>query len=185
MRRLPQGPSTVKFIPLTPQEMPQDTLQVSAGFGVMGAVDLQNAVTVKREFFTYSGKFTNIGYGEAQEVYIPTDQDGDFWMTLVLAAGYRTDTGAYINNNVWSFFKVQDAKNNYELFTPDIQINMLGYGQGPGGFKQVTNFVQPYCFTRDGAIKMRLSLLAKTAARIPFDFYISFFGWKEYQNVAQ
>lgn len=179
----------MRFIPLTPQKLPQDTLRIPGGFGAMGAIDLQNAVQVKREFFVYSTTFANIGYGETQTNIIPTDQDGDFWMTNIVNDPF---IGAQaVGVDLWANMNVQDLKNNYELFTPSVQLeqfNKFGVSSnvpGNGTTASVTNILQPYCFTRDGGIKVTMSLLPKSVARVGFTIYLSFLGWKEYQNVSQ
>jgi hypothetical protein len=191
-----------RWAPLTPQRWPQDENHVPTTAGLpMPPISAANAERARRESFTMSGSFAIPGAsvtGQVFTLYLPTDQDGDFWCDQIAVTSWNS-LFAFNTRAPPSTVFIGDARTGRALTYPrEISINFLttlqlyseeaGFDPAsspfPDGFRSTTTLPQPFCFTRAGGIQLRLTLLAPpfNAGNATVDF--AFGGWKEYEAAS-
>lgn len=184
----------------TPVPLPQDKLAVPS-FPLFDKnsgrehVDRYNREITKQEFYSYTGSFLALpSAGTSQTLVLPTDPDGDFWMsTLVLdvllsgtnnsvqVPGYIQLTNARTGNNL---FDAQGGGSGLP-FPSGAQISMFRGREPANALTLAKNpIIQPFCFTRDGAIRVNVVLPTKPGGANTYDLWFALLGWKEYANAA-
>lgn len=166
--------------PFKPLQWPQDKLRIINGYGLMPPLDLQNRVLVKREGYALTGSIGPISYGQSRTVSIDIGDDGDFWLTGIGVQLFLPTTGVF-DNDTWATLTVQDVRSGYNLFYPFARVSELTVDR-PGDIGAI---IQPYCFTRTGAIEVTFSVDAKAVAARNHTLYYSFVGWKEYADASK
>lgn len=186
---------------LSPIEWPQDTLQVPGVGTRMPPLDPNNANFTGGEAFTMIGQLLaapNTAYppGSQIEAILPTDQDGDFWCRQIYLQNPYAYTAPLQNVSV----DIVDIRTGLFLTYPrgmPVQFldnngvftnakGALAGGLMPEGFRSTGILQQPYCFTRQGGIKLVWTInstIASVATPVPLIF-IAFGGWKEYTHAA-
>lgn len=183
-----------------PYKWPQDTLKVPNGFGSLPEVSHLNTVLSGAEFFGVNAVFTNttVSAVETQSVTLP--DDADFWCDNIQVKGISSTDGS--GYTPFLYLQITDANTGYDFFSssilrPGIPLVLLSNcdnfsftatpGSGiPSGAGTRVDWMQPYCFTRGGSIRMTISDPHNFSADgISQDIYISLVGWKEYSNAAK
>jgi hypothetical protein len=160
---------------------PQDTPYKPDGWGRLTPIDTINQQSVRREYFSYTGTFSQLSYnGLTTLLQIPIAKDGDFWCTTFRCYQVDTsDTPADVINTMMAYVTVKDSITGHNFYTPNVNIHFLGQNN--------VNFVQwiaePYCFLRGGNIQVGITPVVATSTD-KFDIYFSADGWKEYQHAA-
>lgn len=193
-----------RFAPiLKPYSWPQDALAIPGGIGAMPPVSRANREIARAEYAAFAANFTvpnNQAAGAIQSAIIPTDQDGDFWCDQIAAVSWVTiGVAQQLVAMVVANMSVVDARTGRSLFYPDsvpidlfrkfslyTPFNYSGREPNPSGFRQTGTLMQPFCFTRQGAIQLSLAFpIATTAPTGSYDLTVMFSGWKEYAHASQ
>lgn len=197
-------PQFVRFDGKTwPPEWPQDTLAIPAGHGNMPATNPGNREVSRRESFTYSGQIAIPVSTPANTPFrltIPTDQDADFWCNQIYFQGQRVDAGVASNSMPVGRIHIGDARTGEYLTWPAPGVSLsffvggspaeeLGFDVNlrtfPSGFRSTGTLIQPFCFTRTGAILIEYLQRTATSAVQSHDLSIVFGGWKEYVYASE
>lgn len=190
----------MKFAPLVRDTWPQDKLQVPAGGLGSPPIDANNFGAVRREAWTLSELFTvplvvNLRDAVFTQI-LPTDQDGDFWCQQVYLQNPKTD-GSFLIDATLQITDLRTGRqltfgptgvpthflNNNGIFTN----SKAGAGASavyPNGFRSTGLLQQPFCFTRQGGIKLDWTLTAPTGGASDHATVIAFSGWKEYSHAS-
>lgn len=163
-----------------PISWPQDKLRVPSGHGLMPSLDLQNKVLVKRELFCISATIGPIGYGQSRTTTIDVGDDGDFWCSSFAARVFLPTTSVF-DDEVWSSLSIQDVRSGYNLCEPAFRTEFIKLNRAG----DPVTLIQPYCFTRTGAIQVNWSIDAKAVAARNHTLYLTFYGWKEYADASK
>lgn len=193
--------------PLTPQRWPQDdNLVPSAGGLWMPPVEAANADRARQESFTMSGTFThpaNMAVGQQQQLYLATDQDGDFWCDQIYMVGWGPNLAARVQQNgppLPGTIDISDARtglslcwpanstptaffSTFTLFSDDTGFDVAATPY-PDGFRSTGILPQPFCFTRAGGIVLTITSALAWAASAGNMTDIAFGGWKEYEYAS-
>lgn len=195
-----------RFGPLTPQTWPQLRSHAPTAMAEgMPAIETANAQRSKQESFTISGTFTVAqpsAAGATLNLYLPTDQDGDFWCDQIYMAGWVIGAGGFAPQTrpPPSTISIGDARTRRRLTYPGaIPTNFLttlilfsddaGFDAGsspyPDGFRSTSTLAQPFCFTRAGGIELSLTVIPSIPGASTTLVDIAFGGWKEYEFASQ
>lgn len=182
-----------------PYNWPQDELQIPSGMGGLPQVEAGNTLVIRREGKTFTGgmDFAAGATPRAVEtIIIPTDQDGDFWCSnIYLAAFYTRNDGVVSPYSPYGRVRIYDNRTG----------NPLIYGAGvpmgflivnvdslatvepppPAGLRSTSTLIQPFCFTRNGGIKLEIEGLVMPAVNWALSFQIAFGGWQEYTHASR
>lgn len=182
-----------KYGKLKPYEWPQDKVKIPNGQGLMPRIETMNGNVTKKEGAWYTGEFTVPAFTNFRtDFVIPIEPDGDFWCNNILSFS-MVDDGI-----VQPAFKINiiDIRTGFDLTYPwarlaffKTQPNVMGaageapYPVGGGAFRSTSSMLQPYCFTRNGGIRVVID----SDGQVPEEIYnqISFIGWKEYQFASR
>lgn len=187
-----------------PTLWPQDQLQVPLlGERSMPHVDRANAEYAERESFVMAAEYLQAGVaiaaGQVIELFIQTDQDGDFWCDQIFCTSFNHSID-YQNRAISGFtIDISDARTGRMLTYPPRScpaqfFNTLvlfsddtGYDPSanplPDGFRSTSTIPQPFCFTRQGGIQISLQAYAAISGAQRF-LYFAFSGWKEYRHAS-
>jgi hypothetical protein len=179
---------------LKPVTWPQDTLQVPRGHGRMPAVDTLNSKRTRREYFSYTGEFTNLVSNAIASINIPIAKDGDFWISSISMFGFSVFGGVlqqslYLDGNI----QITDVLDQYQMFVPSMPIPSLLISVADLNFTGITtgiplnitnNIIEPYPVLRGGVLKVDITTGTVRASGSPNTLQIAFNGWKEYANAA-
>lgn len=167
---------------------PQAVLDPPRGWGGMARVDQLNDKLIKREFYSLTGTTEEQAYGTTQQFLVPTPDYGDFWVHGIVIQPYSVD-GETLTNNVDFRLQIEDVRNGYELFYPDIRGTFFRLGQSPGSLARpgdVLPLFEPYCFTRTGGARLTFTLDAKNPAFTDsYQFEFALVGWLEYAHASR
>lgn len=169
----------------------------------MPHVSEDNANRDRQESFTISGTFaitTNLAIGQIFSLYLPVDQDGDFWCDQIGMQGWGAGLSLTFGQPALplpGFIDIVDARTGLSLCWPqaslptEFLVNRTnftfngGLGLGslpyPQGFRPTGILPQPHCFTRGGGIQLILTSAIAWAGNAGATTDISFSGWKEYE----
>lgn len=190
--------------PLTPQRWPQDDNMIPSAGGLwMPPIETANAERAKQESFTMSGTFAipgNFAIGQQFNLYLPTDQDGDFWCDQIYMVGWGLIMGPLITQAALPIpgtLDIVDARTGLALTWPQASLptyflstlvlfsDDVGFDAGgspyPDGFRSTSVLPQPFCFTRAAGIQLTLTAARAAAGAAPSIIDIAFGGWKEYE----
>lgn len=191
--------------PLKPQTWPQDDNMIpSAGGMWMPPIETANAERARQESFTMSGTFQHpntITVGQQFNLYLPTDQDGDFWCDQIYMVGWGAGLTPSPPQSAYPLagtIDIVDARTGLALTYPQASCPttffstfiLFAFDAGfdvsgspyPDGFRSTAILPQPFCFTRSGGIQLTLtSVEAWTGLAGPNYTDIAFGGWKEYE----
>jgi hypothetical protein len=193
--------------PIKPATWPQDGLRVPGGAGArfMPPLEAANVEVAKRESFTMSGTFALptgiIAAGQVFNLFIQTDQDGDFWCDQIYMVAWLPGSSALGFNPFAGTMQITDVRTGRQLGYPDgLAVEFLktfilfpddaGFDPAssplPDGFRSTATLPQPVCFTRQGGIQLAYTLPASlnfTGVTPRVD--IAFGGWKEYAHASR
>lgn len=191
----PSGLPAGRYRPIKPLIWPQDQLDSPDGYGTVPSVNAINLQTVKREFFAYNKQIPGLAVGASSQITFTIDPDGDFWLDSIAiratGGGQATGDEAGI---VPGWFQIEDLSQNYNLMVPaapgaalwpfmPFTADQTGLARGVlAGVR--TSIIEPYCFLRNGGVKITASIAAYAPAGTDYALYFSLSGWKEYQNAA-
>lgn len=188
--------------PLTPQRWPQDENRVPNTLGAKGPpISTTNRLRSRRESFAMPGAFS-VPFGNAAgqvfPLYLPTDQDGDFWCDQIQMNAWFTSIAINARPPP-CLIQITDARTGRSMTYPqNIPVNFLytggffsedaGFDPGsypfPDGFRSTGTLPQPFCFTRAGGIQLYLTMLPPTVGPDNLTIDIVFSGWKEYEAAS-
>lgn len=173
----------------------------------MPPVEIGNVQVSRQESFTLSTS-TRITWDDQNaaqasaisRLSLPTDQDGDFWCNQIYVTAF--DFSGVVNANVTPptmLMQITDARTGRQLgyptgvplyflqdFTDFQDKSAAAYSDSPlpSGFRSTSTLIQPFCFTRQGAVQLELTALGTGAgglgSGVDLTVDISFGGWKEY-----
>jgi hypothetical protein len=186
-----------KYGPLKPYEWPQDKVKIPNGQGLMPRVDERNAFVTKREAAFFTAEDTYAGATAIKREYIlETPPDGDFWCNGIRSISINTVTGVYTNVPAWKV-NIFDIRTGDDLTFPFVRfgffktVNLAGIAdankplpQGSGPLKSTSTLIQPYCFTRNGGIRVVVDTTDAQLAQQQ-NWQLCFIGWKEYQYASR
>jgi hypothetical protein len=202
MSQAPSAPPP-RWGPLSPQNWPQLNNRVpSAGGLQMPHVQRDNAERARQESFTLSGTILIpagvIATGQVFNLYLPTDQDGDFWCDQIFSVAWVPGIVPDSFFPIVSTVAISDARTGRALTYPAgvplyffatyliATDNMGAYDPSlfalPDGFRSTTTLAKPFCFTRSGGAQ--LTFVNSFATTVPAGGYyvdFAFGGWKEYE----
>jgi hypothetical protein len=184
--------------PMKPYDWPQDKVKIPNGQGLMPRLDERNAFVTKREGMFFTAEDTYAGATAIKREYlIETPPDGDFWCNGIRAIAEDTTAGnTYTSVPGWKI-NIIDVRTGWDITFPYARfgffktVNRNGIAdankvmpQGSGPFKSTSTLIQPFCFTRNGAIRL---IVDTTDAQLPNQQFwqIAFIGWKEYQYASR
>lgn len=188
---------------LTPNTWPQDTLQIPNANGrFMPPLDRANFDVARQEAFAFATTFTIPGLSAAGARFtnvIPTDQDGDFWCDQIFAIGWNSANSSSEPPVPATVF-IDDLRTGRALTYPDgapssFFGNRANFSPGialtggrplPNGPRSTATLAQPFCFTRQGGIRVSLQLVFATL-NVPVTRTVDFVfaGWKEYTYASR
>lgn len=177
-----------RYGPLKPYtDWPQDNLRIPNGQGLMPRVDFENGYNTRREGAVYTDPLPYsfpIGTGTKFDRILPIEADADFWMTEIVIYSNQASL-----NPPGFKLNISDIRTGYSLMRPHVRTNifdfrdLLAVNTGVGSAVAHSSIIQPYCFTRNGGIRIVIENDLNLAGAV--DMYISFIGWKEYVYAAQ
>lgn len=183
-----------RYLPLTPPKWPQDHAQIPAGLGGMPPVEYNNAARTEAEFFALNTELffpngSNPGF--TVNGFIPTPQDGDFWAdqisVITIIPGQTVEAVT-----LFSTIAISDVRTGKQLTYDAVQTSVFAkFVTGPNAstsvpspsfFRATGTMMQPYCFTRQGGIKIQVILTSQVNTDATLSVGLS--GWKEYANAS-
>lgn len=187
---------------LTPPKWPQDQLVIPGGGGrFMPPLYPSNVDVAKRESFTMSDTFTYNGAVAGQQFvhYIPTEQDGDFWVDQIYCVAWAS-TIYQSQTPLPALIDIQDGRTGRKLnYGGGVPINFFAtlilFPDDPGfdvassplpdGFRSTALLPKAFCFTRQSNIILTMTMVYPVAAGTIRTVDFAFGGWKEYEHASQ
>lgn len=183
----------VRYIPIPQFTWPQDNLSVPHGFGDMPRVDPGNRHISKNEPFVYGNNAPFLVANGSQSMFIKIEPDADFWCDqIIMDIGTPVGASTPIQTSpVSQPLQIEDTRSGYKFvfgdgatdaFFNSNNINTLGGGGAPLAVTIVrmnATLMQPYCFTRNNAIKITTTPLMDQT------LFMAFIGWKEYEYASR
>jgi len=174
-----------KFRPLSPYKWPQDGLRIPNGQGLMPRIDFENGYNTGREGAIYTSPMASFPLvaNTAVEFVIPIEADADFWCSEINVHYHLSNDSSSVPSPALKM-RIIDVRTAFNLTYPHVRAGMFGDQRGVGsdmplrGIPCRSTLIQPYCFTRNGGIQLRLE--ADFLPALAFDAWVSFIGWKEY-----
>lgn len=171
----------LRYLPVKPQEWPQDKATVPGGFGGMPRVDFDNRHNIRQEAFAYGVTSMSVAAGAIGTAIIPIESDGDFWCDQIV---FIADAGGTVATKIF----IRDTRTGYALTYPharfqdfEIQSDLTIDALIP---RLTASLPKPYCFTRNGGIEVTVDNSAPgTAINVIYNF--AFLGWKEFEYVSR
>lgn len=161
----------------------------------MPPIEYNNATRTEAEFFSLYGElffpqFSDVGF--TVSAIIPTPQDGDFWADQVSVITTNSVQPGVEGTTLFSTTEISDIRTGKALTYPGVQTALFSkFVKGPTAssplpspsfFRATGTLMQPYCFTRQGGIKITVVLTAQVGQDTRLS--INFAGWKEYANAS-
>jgi hypothetical protein len=187
-----------KYGPLKPYDWPQDKSKVPNGQGLMPRVDERNSFVSKREgcFYTQGDTFAG-ATAIRREYIIPTEPDGDFWCNGISAIAVNQVSLDFDQVPGWKV-QIEDLRTGWNLTFPFVRFGFFQAfpasgvadanrpipGSGSSPFKATSTLIQPFCFTRNGGIKLSIDTTGVELVDAQA-WQICFSGWKEYQYASR
>lgn len=177
---------------LKPYNWPQDKLRVPNGYGSLPPIDGFNRQFVRKEYFAISSVFNNIQLGQQATNIEKIDAYGDFWLTGVAAVMLQDNGSGPVSNDTYYIpLKISDITTGYNLFTPNSWVAAFTPGriEVPSEVLSSTSgshstIPQPYCFMRDGGIKIEVDMnLGAPATNYQINIVLD--GWREYSDASR
>lgn len=164
----------------------------------MPRVDERNAYVTKREGAILTVGDTFAGASDIYREYITeVDPDADFYCNGIIATSIDGVSLDYTTVPGWKI-QIIDIRTGFNLTFPFVRFGFFKAfprsgiagaerplpSDGSGPFKPTSTIIQPYCFTRNGAIR---TIVDTTGAQLPNAqrWQISYLGWKEYQYASR
>jgi hypothetical protein len=172
----------------------------------MPAIEAANADRSRQESFTMSGTFAfpaTVTVGQQFSLYLPTDQDGDFWCDQIYMVGWGLALGPRLQQSAYPLpgtIDIVDGRTGHSLCWPQASIpttffstlvlfsDDVGFDVSsspfPDGFRSTGTLPQPFCFTRSAGIQLTLTSALAWAGSAGNMTDIAFGGWKEYEYAS-
>jgi len=163
---------------LAPLKWPQDRIVAPKNYGyTLPQVGHVNDVNVKREYYQYAGAVLDLARGEERTVVIPVTNDADYYWSQISAFVIFT-VGQTLASGNGLLMSVSDAQSGYRYHRPGYQLEMATSVRTRG------EVLSPNFTVRGSGLNCQFFSEPKAGARVGYDIYFTFIGWKEYRNVA-